>query len=194
MNWYNRAHRAGGALSAWPTSTPRSPTGQRRPGRSRPAAAARASVGRARAGLRQNLFASPLNTVADAARPSALLYLIVPPLLDWAIFDADVRRATAPRATDCDRARRRLLGLRRGPLRPVHLRLLSAEPSAGASTSPSCIFVVAADRRCSAAERCRQACAGRGSCSSLFPVVALLPAATAASSACRWSRPRSGAA
>ena len=80
--------------------------------------------------IRAKLFATPLDAVITLA-VAFLLWRILVPLVDWMLLDANFSRHDARRLHGAGR----LLGVHPRPLRPVHVRALSAEPSAGASIS-----------------------------------------------------------
>jgi general L-amino acid transport system permease protein len=70
--------------------------------------------------MRANLFSSWLNTLLTLFA-FYLIWLIVPPMLQWAILDANWVGTTR---ADCTGGR--LLGVHPAALRPVHVRLLPA--------------------------------------------------------------------
>ncbi len=68
--------------------------------------------------MRQNLFSSWINTLLTLFS-LYLIYLVVPPIISWALLDANWVGTTRRLHQGG-----RLLGVHRAALRPVHVRLL----------------------------------------------------------------------
>ena len=116
MNWYNARHRAGDAMSA-----------------------ARPPLPGWLATLRQRLFATPVDIVVSLAlRLRRVAHIAAAGRL------AAGRRQLARHHARGLHQRRRLLGVHPRPLRPVHVRPVSACPSAGASILLGALAVCAA--------------------------------------------------
>ena len=79
--------------------------------------------------LRRNLFSSPSNTVLTIVS-AYIIYVTVPPFLDWAIFSANWNAGTS--RADCSE-RWRVLDYGARQVWSVSLRILSNSLSAGVS-------------------------------------------------------------